>query len=134
MKRRRSGRGAGAGAGVGVGVGVGDAWVQYYDGASAMKGAKTGVPTQIKSINPKCLFTHCYGHALHLAVGDVFKTCHKLREALVTAYEIGKLIKRSQKRNTKIDELRSKTKNNSKSTDALCPTRWTVRGKVWHPY
>ena len=46
-----------------------------------------------------------------------------------TAYEICKLIKKSPKRNTKIDELRNKTKNDSKSIHALCLTRWTVRGE-----
>ena len=65
---------------------IADARGQCYDGASAMAGAKTGVATQIKSINPKCLFTHCYGHALDLAVGDVFKNVPQLREALETAY------------------------------------------------
>ena len=77
---------------------------QCYGGASA----KTGVATQIKSINPKCLFTHCCGHALNLAVGDVFKNVPQLREALEPSYEICKLIKKSPKRITKIDELRKK--------------------------
>ena len=65
---------------------IADARGQCYDGASAMAGAKTGVATQIKSINPKCLFTHCYWHALNLAAGDVFKNVPQLREALETAY------------------------------------------------
>ena len=99
-----------------------------------MGGAKTGVATQIKSINPKFLFTHCYGNALNLAVGDVFKNVPQLREALETAYEICKLIKKSPKRNTKIDELRNKTKNDSKSIHALCPLDGLYVGKVWHPY
>ena len=45
-----------------------DARGQCYDGAAAMAGAKTGVATQIKAINGKCLYTHCYGHALNLAI------------------------------------------------------------------
>ena len=53
----------------------------------------------------------------------------QLRKALETAYEICKLIKKSPKRNTKIDELRNKAKNDSKSIQALCPTRWTVLGE-----
>ena len=39
---------------------------QCYDGATAMSGPKSGVATQIKSLNGKCLYTHCYGHALLL--------------------------------------------------------------------
>ena len=37
---------------------------QCSDGAATMAGEKTGVATQIKTINGKCLYTHCYGHAL----------------------------------------------------------------------
>ena len=37
---------------------------QCYDGASNMVGAKTGVATRIKEIEPRALLTHCYGHAL----------------------------------------------------------------------
>ena len=57
---------------------IADARRQCYDGASAMAGTKTGVATQIKSINPKCLFTHCCGHALNIAVGDVFENVPQL--------------------------------------------------------
>ena len=51
-----------------------DARGQCCDGAAAMAGAKTGVATQIKAINGKCLYTHCDGHALNLAVGDSVKS------------------------------------------------------------
>ena len=56
-----------------------DARGQCYDGAGAMAGAKTGVATQIKAINGKCLYAHCYGHALHLAVGDSIKQVYCLK-------------------------------------------------------
>ena len=90
--------------------------------------------TQIKSISPKCLFTHCYGHALNLAVGDVFENVPQLREVLDTAYEICKLIKKSPKRNTKTDQLRNETKNDLKSIHALCPPDGLYVVKVWHLY
>ena len=44
---------------------------QCCDGAASMAGKRSGVATQIKTLNNKCLYTHCYGHALNLAVGDV---------------------------------------------------------------
>ena len=56
-----------------------DARGQCYDGAAAMAGAKTGVAAQIKAINGKCLYTHCYGHALNLAVGDSIKSVECLK-------------------------------------------------------
>ena len=79
---------------------------QCYDGAATMSGPKSGVATQIKSLNGKCLYTHCYGHALNLAVGDVIKNIPRLNETFSTAYEICKLVKKSPKRNTKLDFIR----------------------------
>ena len=52
---------------------MGDAKAQCYDGCSTMTGAKNGVAAIIKRENPKCLLTHCYCHALNLAVGDTVK-------------------------------------------------------------
>ena len=66
---------------------------QCYDGASSMAGKRSGVATQIKSLNNKCLYTHCYGHALNLAVGDVFKGIPCLESVFGTALEISKLVK-----------------------------------------
>ena len=104
-----------------------DARGQCYDGASIMSGSKSGVATQFKLLNKKCLYTHCYGHALNLAVGDAIKSVGFLESIFDTAREICKLIKLSPKRNSKLDEIRKDAKNVSKSVHALCPTRWTVR-------
>ena len=41
---------------------------QCYDGAATMSGTKRGVANHIKSLNK--LYTHCYEHALNLAVND----------------------------------------------------------------
>ena len=46
---------------------------QRYDAAFAMAGIKSGLATQLKLLNGKYLFTHCYGHALNLAVGAVIQ-------------------------------------------------------------
>ena len=65
--------------------------------------------------------THCYGHVLNLAIGTF---------PFETAHEICKLVKKSPQRDTKLDEIQSSTKNESKAKEfnVLCPTRWTVRG------
>ena len=47
-------------------------WQRYY-GASAITGTRSGVATQLKLLNGKCLFTHCYEHALNLADGPVIR-------------------------------------------------------------
>ena len=72
-----------------------------------MAGEKTGVAMQIKTINRKCLYKHCYGHALNLAVADAIKSVPCISDSLDTVCEIGKLVKKSPQRNTKLD----KTKN-----------------------
>ena len=51
---------------------------QCYDGVSAMAGCKTGVATTIRQKEPRALYTHCYGHALNLAVQEWVKTNHIL--------------------------------------------------------
>ncbi|XP_057312165.1 zinc finger MYM-type protein 1-like [Hydractinia symbiolongicarpus] len=103
---------------------------QCYDGAASMAGHRSGVATQIKSLNEKCLYTHCYGHALNLAVGDVIKEIPELKEAFGTAYEICKLVKKSPKRDTQLKNIREATgieSNRSMSFllhDGLCEVRF----------
>ena len=36
-------------------------------GASTMAGARNGVAAKIQQLEPKAVFTHCYGHALNLS-------------------------------------------------------------------
>jgi len=57
---------------------------QCYDGCSTMKGKKSGVAKQIKNIEEKALFTHCYTHSLNLAVGDAIKNNKVMKDALET--------------------------------------------------
>ena len=55
---------------------------QCYDGAGSMAGCRTGVATTIQQQEPRALYTHCYGHALNLAVQDSVKDNAILRDAL----------------------------------------------------
>ena len=45
-------------------------WGQCYDGSSNMTEVRNGVAKQLTDEEPRAIFTHCYGHALNLAVGD----------------------------------------------------------------
>lgn len=49
---------------------------QCYDGASSMSSRHSGTAVQITSEEPRALYTHCYGHALSLALGDTVNTCN----------------------------------------------------------
>ena len=101
---------------------------QCYDGASAMKGAKSGVAKQIRDLESRAVYTHCYGHSLNLAASDTLKESKFMQDALDTTHEITKLIKYSPRR----DGLFQKLKENMLCTSCpgiriLCPTRWTVK-------
>ena len=65
-------------------LGIENARGQCYDGASTMAREKTGVATQIKALNSKCLYTHFYGHALNLAVADAIKSVKCISDSLET--------------------------------------------------
>ena len=80
---------------------------QCYNGAATMAGEKTGVAMQIKTINGKCLYMHCYLHTLNLAVADAIESVLCISDALDTEREIGKQVKNSPQRNTKLDKIRA---------------------------
>ena len=63
---------------------------QCYDGAGSLA---TGVATTIQQQEPRALYTHCYGHALNLAVQDSVKNHAILRDTLDSVEEMTKLIK-----------------------------------------
>ena len=63
-----------------------------------MKGAKSGVATQLLKDEPRAVYMHCYGHALNLAVGDTVKRCKLMKDSLDTTFEVSKLVKFSPKR------------------------------------
>ena len=58
-----------------------------------MSGCKNVVSKQISDKEPKAIFTHCYGHALNLAVGETMKQSKIMRDALDTTYEMSELVK-----------------------------------------
>ena len=107
---------------------------QCYDGASNMAGSKHGVATQLLSEEPRSIQTHCYGHALNLAVADTMKQSKVCHDVLDTAFEICKLIF-SPKRNAAFDRIKvensaEKEGGSSHGIRSFCSTRWTVRGEA----
>ena len=100
---------------------------QCYDGTGLMAGAHKSVATQISSEEPRALFTHCYGHALNLAVCDAVKKCKVIQDAMDSTFEISKLIKFSPKRDAMFTKLKTEFSPETPGFRVLCPTRWTVR-------
>lgn len=100
---------------------------QCYDGASNMTGAKKGVATQIRDQEQRAIYTHCYGHALNLAIGDTVKQSKVMRDALDITHEISKLLKYSPKRDSLFESIKQELAPDTPGFRTLCPTRWTVR-------
>lgn len=114
-----------------MGVSLSQCCGQCYDGASNMSGSRNGVAAQIIAEEKCAVYTHCYAHALNLAVGDTIKKSKVCSDALDTAFEISKLIKFSPKRNASFDRIKVRATEDSGSNvgiKTLCPTRWTVHG------
>ena len=80
---------------------------QCYDGASNMTGIKRGVATQIQSESPLAFLTHCYGHALNLAVNDMIKEDRLLKNTMDTTSELSKLITKLPKREGMLQKIRN---------------------------
>ena len=60
-----------------------------------MSSSKRGVAKMISELEPRAVYTHCYGYAVNLAAGDTLKQCKVMKDSLETTREITKLIKYS---------------------------------------
>ena len=96
---------------------------QCYDGASNTK----KVAREIKGIEPRALYLHCYGHSLNLAVADTLKSIKVMSDVLDHALEICKLLKFSPRRDAIFHKLKEEISPQVPGLRNLCPTRWTVR-------
>lgn len=104
---------------------------QCYDGASNMSGIRGGVATQILAEEKRATYSHCYGHALNLAIAGCMKQSKLCCETLETAFEITKLVKFSPKRDSEFKKLSQEDDDENWGGGGIrkfCPTRWTVRG------
>ena len=93
-----------------------------------MAGSRSGVSKQLSSEEPRAMYTHCYGHALNLAVGDVMKKSRLMGDTLNTTSEISKLLKYAR-RDATFEKLKAELAPNLPGFRILCPTRWTVKGE-----
>ena len=91
-----------------------------------MTGSKSGVAAQMKTGEPRAIFTHCYGHSLQLAVGDTVKRIKKLKDTLDTTSEISNVLKYLPKRDAMFRKLKEQFAPATLGFQTLCPTRWTV--------
>ena len=88
-----------------------------------MAGAKSGVSTIYPTEEPRALYTHCYAHSLNLACADTMKQ----RDAVDTTFELTKLVKKSPKRDARLQQLKAEAAIELPGIRVLCPNRWTVQ-------
>ena len=100
---------------------------QCYDGAANMARSRTGTATQLRHVEERAICTHCYGHALNLAVADVVKQSKVIRDVLDTVGEINKVLKYSPRRDSLFEQLKSSVSPGTVGFRTHCPTQWTVR-------
>ena len=91
--------------------------------------------TLIKGVEHRALYTHCYGHATNLACSDSIRQVKCVRDAHDTVNEITKLVRKSPKRDSHLEKMKSEMSDEEQEKNAprvlsFCPTRWTVRGKT----
>jgi len=103
---------------------------QCYDGASNMSGARSGVATRLTDLESRALYTHCYGHALNLAIQDLVKGVKVMEDTLDTVYEITKLIKKSPKWEVIFQKIKDEVASASPGVCIWCPTQWTVQAEA----
>ena len=71
-----------------------------------MAGHRNGVATQVLAMEPRALYTHCYGHSLNLPMCDTIKKCKLTRDVMDVTHEISNLVKFSPKHNATFDKLK----------------------------
>ena len=65
-------------------AGINVDWIvgQCYDGAGNMRGAYSGIATQIQTENWKAVYIWCHAHRLNLVMNAVVSCCHDVRNTL----------------------------------------------------
>ena len=71
---------------------------QCYDGASTMRGARSGIAKRILDEEPRAVYMRCYGHPINLAASDAVKQTKVMSDVLDMIHEITRLIKYSPRR------------------------------------
>nr|CAH7721623.1 unnamed protein product [Callosobruchus chinensis] len=68
------------------------------DGAANVSGARTGLQTRIKAIEPRAIHVHCVAHSLNLVVQDTIKDVPAIRDFLALIRELIIFVRGSPKR------------------------------------
>ena len=79
---------------------------QNYDGASSMRGKKSGLKSRILEKEDRALYVWCFAHNCNLAACEAMKEVQLLKNVMSTTPEIVKCIKYSPKRDAWLDRIK----------------------------
>ncbi|XP_036408706.1 zinc finger MYM-type protein 1-like [Megalops cyprinoides] len=97
-----------------------------YDGAANMRGAYSGVASQILCENPLAVYIHCHSHVLNLCIVDVCHSITAVRHMLANASSLYNFIEGSAKRHTVFESMQGQGDGifgKAATLKALCDTR-----------
>nr|CAH7751726.1 unnamed protein product [Callosobruchus chinensis] len=77
------------------------------DGAANVSGARTGLQTRIKAIEPRVIHVHCVAHSLNLVVQDTIKDVPAIRGFLALIRELIIFVRGSPKRQACFETLQA---------------------------
>ena len=80
----------------------------------------------IKVVEPRAMYLHCFGHSLNLAVADTLKGAKIMPDVLDHVLEICKLLKFSPQRDAIFRKLKKELLSHAPGIRNLCLTRWTL--------
>ena len=117
---------------------VSDLRGQCYDGASNMRGQKSGVQKQIRDLQLKALYTHCAGHSLNLVIVSSC-TIPSVRNCISQIKSLTIWIKSSPKRERFLKSIVQKgiqqgVISNRSPILNVCITRWVENINGWERF
>jgi hypothetical protein len=100
---------------------------QSYDGASNMSGQFKGVATRMKEVAPICLYIHCYGHLLNLALVKALSSVSSLKYCMGSVQSLYVFLEGSSKRHAILSDCQKELGQRPTSLKDQSDTRWCCR-------
>nr|CAH7742351.1 unnamed protein product [Callosobruchus chinensis] len=100
--------------------------LETLHGAANVSGARTGLQTRIKAIEPRAIHVHCVAHSLNLVVQDTIKDA-AIRDFLALIRELIIFVRGSPKRQACFETLQAADDAQNLTLRPFCPTRWCCR-------
>lgn len=98
-----------------------------FDGASNMSGEHKGLAARVKEVAKYCLYVHCYGHLLNLALQDTISASVSMRNCLGIVQSLYVFLEGSPKRHALLGRMKKEFGENQTTLKDQSDTRWACR-------